>query len=234
MAMSYDPGRKKLLIFGCGALLCIVLAVILWSSQRPDVTSGSEQDRIDAVTQIAAERLAGARRSLARAVKDESPRVRRAAIISLAQMVQPEDRNAIEEAISDNDPTVRAVAAECLGRFNDAKAAAKLSAVAESAQEDKSVRKAALRGLVPCDAPIAVVTLIEIAGDESIPNEVRLQAGKSMLAKAGGKLNPDRRPENRALWRDLVQRLKNDKRTRDKYSAAGVKLVNHPDHIVTD
>jgi HEAT repeat protein len=222
-----------------------VLAVVLWSTGRPDVTSGSEQQRAAAVIRIANQRPLGARDSLSTAAQDESPIVRRAAIVGLTQMMASEgrpviekdrpvvekDRLVIEKAVRDKDSIVRAVAAESLGKFNDAPATAELIRLLET-DPDASVRIAALRGLVDCDDPRAIVAMVETAGKDA-SYEIRLQAGRSALRKAGGRLLPDRNPDNDVLWRELIQLLKSDKRIRLAYAAAGATLIDHPEDAVT-
>jgi len=208
-----------------------VLAVVLWSSGRPDVTSGTEQDRAAAVIRVATQRPIGARDSLATAAQDESPIVRRAAIVGLTQMMGSEDRPVVENAVRDKDAGVRAVAAESMGQFNDAPATGELIRLLET-DPDESVRIAALRGLVDCDDPRAIVAMVETAGKDA-SRDIRFQAAKSALRKAGGRLLPGRNPDNEALWRDQVQRMKNDQRIRRAYVAAGVPLVDHPEDIVT-
>ena len=107
MAMSLGSGNNRFLVVlaiilaGAG-----ILAVVLWSTGRPDVTSGTEQDRAAAVVRIAGQRPLGARNSLSTAVQDESPIVRRAAIVGLTQMMAPEDRPVIEKAVDGKDAGV--------------------------------------------------------------------------------------------------------------------------------
>ena len=230
MALSTIPARKKLFLLGGLGVIGVVtvIIVLLCGVGEPDLPGDTEQERVQALARTSS------KSTLASAAENKSPRIRMAAMVRLTQVMDAEDRPIIEKAITDESPDVRALAAESLGQFNDAEATRKLAAIAASTKEDAKVRQAALRGLVPCEAPQAVVTLIEVAADESAPNKVRFQAGKSALAKAGGKLNPDRRPENKALWRDLIQRLKNDQRVRRAYGDAGVKLVDHSNDIVTD
>jgi len=230
MAMSLGPGNNRFLV-GLAIILAGagVLAVVLWSTGRADVTSGSEQDRAAAVIRIAGQRPLGARDSLSTAAQDESPFVRRAAIVGLTQMMDPADRPVIEKAVQDKDAGVRAIAAESLGTFNDAPATEELIRLLET-DPDESVRMAALRGLVDCEDPRAIVAMVETASKDA-SYEIKLQAGKSALRKAGGRLLPGRNPNDDVLWRDLVQRLKNDSRIRQAYAAAGVTLVNHPEDI---
>lgn len=230
MSASLGSSNKKfflglaIIIGGAG-----VLALVLLFFGRPDVTSGSEQDRAAAVASIASQRPLGARDSLSTAAEDQSPYVRRAAIVGLTQMMEPVDRPVIEKAVQDKDAGVRAVAAESLGTFNDAPATEELIRLLET-DPNESVRMAALRGLVDCDDPRAIVAMVETAGKD-VSYDIKLQAGKSALRKAGGRLLPGRHPNDDVLWRDLVQRLKNDSRIRQAYAAAGVTLVNHPEDI---
>jgi hypothetical protein len=73
--------------------------------------------------------------------------------------------------------------------------------------------------------------MVETAGKDT-SYEIKLQAGRSALRKAGGRLLPDRNPGDDVLWRDQIQRMKNDQRIRRAYAAAGVPLINHPEDIV--
>jgi len=230
MAVSLGSGNNRFFI-GLAIILAGagILAVVLWSIGGPDVTGGSEQDRAAAVIRIAAQRPLGAKDSLATAAQDASPIVRRAAIVGLTQIMDSEDRPVIAKAIGDKDATVRAVAAESLGQFNDAPATGELIRLLET-DPDESVRMAALRGLVDCEDPRAIVAMVETAGKDA-SYEIKLQAGKSALRKAGGRPLPGRTPDNDVLWRDLVQRLKNDSRIRQAYAAAGVALIDHPEDI---
>jgi len=231
MAMSLGSGNNRFLV-GLAIILAGagVLAVVLWSTGRPDVTSGSEQDRAAAVARIAGQRPLGARDSLSTAAQDESPMVRKAAIVGLTQMMDAQDRPVIERAVQDKDAGVRAVAAESLGQFNDAPSTGELIRLLET-DPDESVRIAALRGLVDCDDPRAIVAMVETAGKDA-SYEIKLQAGRSALRKAGGRLLPDRNPGDDVLWRDQIQRMKNDQRIRRAYAAAGVPLIDHPEDMV--
>ncbi|GEM_PF-2378185 len=227
MAVSLGSGNSRFRVV-LAIILAVVglLAVVLWITGRPDVTSGSEQDRTAAVIRISSQRPFGARDSLSTAAQDESPIVRRAAIVGLTQMMDPKDRPVIEKAVRDQDAGVRAIAAESLGKFNDAPATGELIRVLET-DRDESVRIAALRGLVDCDDPRAIVTMVETAG-KNASYEVKLQAAKSALRKAGGRLLPGRNPDNDVLWRELIQRLKRDQRIRLAYAAAGTQLIDNP------
>jgi HEAT repeat protein len=229
--MSLGSGNNRFLV-GLAIILAGagVLAVVLWSTGRPDVTSGSEQDRAAAVARIAGQRPLGARDSLSTAAQDESPMVRKAAIVGLTQMMDAQDRPVIERAVQDKDAGVRAVAAESLGQFNDAPSTGELIRLLET-DPDESVRIAALRGLVDCDDPRAIVAMVETAGKDA-SYEIKLQAGRSALRKAGGRLLPDRNPGDDVLWRDQIQRMKNDQRIRRAYAAAGVPLIDHPEDMV--
>jgi HEAT repeat protein len=230
--MSLGSGNNRfflglaIILAGAG-----VLAVVLWSTGRPDVTSGSEQQRAADVIRIGSQRPLGARDSLSTAAQDESPMVRKAAIVGLTQMMDTQDRPVIEKAVRDKDSIVRAIAAESLGKFNDAPATGELIRLLET-DPDASVRIAALRGLVDCDDPRAIVAMVETAGKDA-SYEIKLQAGRSALRKAGGRLLPDRNPDNDVLWRELIQLLKSDKRIRLAYAAAGATLIDHPDDAVT-
>ena len=100
MAASSGSGNNR--VFAVLAIILAgagILAVVLWSTGRPDVTSGTEQDRAAAVIRIASQRPLGARDSLSTAAQDESPIVRRAAIVGLTQMMDSEDRPVIENAV---------------------------------------------------------------------------------------------------------------------------------------
>jgi len=235
MATSSGTIDHRLVVVLSIILLCAAVAgVIMFVSGSPDVTRGTPEQRAEAVIRVASERPAGAKSALVAATDDESPLVRRTALVGLTHMLDhKKDRPVIEKAVRDPDAGVRAIAAETLGQFNDAQATSELIRLLEDQNESESVQMAALRGLVHCDSPRAIVAMVEVAGRRDAPLEVRRQSLKSALRKAGGRLLPGRDPTNDRLWRDLIQRFKNDQRIRKAYAAAGVELVDHPDDIVT-
>jgi len=235
MAASSGAVDKRLVLVLLVGLICTAAATgIMFIAGGPDVTGGTPQQRAEAVIRIASERPIGARSAVVAATDDESPLVRRTALVGLTHMLDHEkDRSVIEKAVKDNDAGVRAIAAETLGQFNDAAATVELIRLLDDQNESESVQMAALRGLVNCDDPRAIVAMVEVASRPDAPLEVRRQSLRSALRKAGGRLLPGRDPTNDRLWRDLIQRIKNDQRVRRAYAAAGVKLVDHPDDIMT-
>jgi HEAT repeat protein len=234
MTMPIRVLDKRLVVAVSIVAICAVVAAIMFLSGEPDVTVGTPEQRVEAVVRLASERSSGAKNALLAATRDASPKVRRTALVGLSHMLDDEKvRPAIEKAIKDEDAGVRAIGAEALGQFNDGPATGELIGLLENESESESVRKAALRGLVNCDDSRAIVAMIELASRRDAPLEVRRQSLKSALRKAHGRLLPGRDPTNDRLWRDLIQRFKNDQRVRRAYAEAGVELVDHPEDIVT-
>ena len=88
-----------------------------------------------------------------------------------------------------------------------------------------------MRGLVRCDAPESVVTLLDRA-EHGASSEIKRIAMKGLLRKLGVRMSRDRDPTDGPGWRDLIQRWKQSRRIRAAYEAAGVLLVSRPQDLL--
>lgn len=194
---------------------------------RAEVSGGDPPERIAAIHEIAAERPWGAGKALAQAAaNDPSPQVRREAIAGLSHFLAPEHRAAVEKGTTDSDARVRAIAADTLGLYRDKAATDVLVQLIET-DRDEQVVQAALRGVVRCNDPRAIVMLLETA-DKGSSRAVKMVAMKGLLRWFRGRIPKDRDPRDKPRWRDLIQRWKGDSRVRAAYAAAGVELVQRP------
>ncbi len=216
-------------LVGAGLCAAIVGGVALLGGPG-DVADASEGDRVAAVSRLAASRSGGSASALERAADSDNVSVRRAAIAGLAHHARPSSREVVVRATKDDNASVRAVAADTLGQYKDARAADVLvKMIAKDPAE--SARLAAIRGLAKCDDPRAIVTLLELA-DSGESRAVRLQAMRFLVWKFKGNVRALRNPDDEAMWKDLIQRWKWDRRVRRAYAAAGVKIVDRPEDVV--
>ena len=161
------------------------------------------------------------------AVDDPAPEVRAEAVGALSHFLAPEHRGAVETCTADSEARVRAVAAETMGQFGDKAATGVLVKLAETDPAEQ-VARAALRGLVGCDDPRAIVTLLEMAGRGG-SRLTKITAMQSLLAKYKGRLLLERDdPDNAERWRALIERFKRMTIIKDAYAAAGVELRSRP------
>ena len=231
--MASGPLKTSNAIWMLVGVLAIggVAFVLMWSAASADVDEGGEEQRIASVQRIASTQPPGARAALARTARsDKSPRVRRTALISLGQIRTDQDREVFQESTRDEDDTIRAVAADTLGTYNDAEA---VTALLQLVKDDPSerVRIGALRGLARCEDPRAVVCLVQTA-EFARSLEIKRQAMRSLMRKFSANIRKMRNPADVPRWRDLIQRWKWDQRIRDAYAAAGADLVDRPEHIL--
>lgn len=230
------PGRKRSnhaqWIVALGVTAVVAAAAGYYGFRPATVPGGDPPERITAIRQIAAKRPTGAAKALAEAASDASPQVRREALAGLSHFPEPEHRAIVEKGTRDPDRRVRAIAANTLGAaFGDKPATTVLVKLVET-DRDEQVILASLRGLVRCDDPRAIVTLLETAADETRSRAVQMVAMKALLRKFGAGLSKKRDPDKKASWRDLIQRWKGYRRVRDAYAAAGVRLVDRPQDII--
>lgn len=213
--------------------LTVVLAAVAGyhALSSAEVTGDDPPDRIAAIRQITVNRPTGAGRALAQAATDSSPQVRREALAGLSHFPAPEHRAVVEKGTTDPDRRVRAIAANTLGVYGDRSAADLLVKLIETDKEEQVVQ-AALRGLVKCDDPRAIVALLETAADKDSSRAVKMVAMKGLLRKFGAGLSKKRDPDKEASWRDLIQRWKGYKRVREAYAAARMPLNDRPQDII--
>ena len=208
-------------------ILVVVIAVRFFTGGSPDISSGNASQRISAIHEIAVSGSADAGEMLARAAADDpSPKVRCEALAGLSHYLKPAHRELIRKSTKDADPGVRAVAADTLGLYADKSATADLVAIVKTEPEE-NVRQAALRGLVRCDDPKSIVTLMDRA-EHGAGREIKMIAMKGLLKKLGVRISRERDPSDGPGWRDLIQRWKWDRRIRKAYAAANERLVHRP------
>ena len=230
VAMSGISGKT---VWGAAAAVIVIaiLAAGLLTGDSPDVSSEDPSQRIAAIHKIAVNRSPNAGKTLARvAADDPSPKVRRVAMATLANFLEPAHRKLVRESTKDADAGVREVAVGTLGLYADKAAAADLIEIVKK-EPDEDVRKAALRGLVRCDDPMSIVTLLGRA-EHGATREIKLVAMKGLLRKLGVRMSRDRDPKNARGWRDLIQLWKQSRRIRKAYTAAGVRLVSRPQDLL--
>lgn len=234
MAPTGRPKKWVPIVLVLAFVACVAgTAIALYVSQGADVAGEAPGDRTAAIRRIAARRPPGARKALARAVSDPSPKVRREAHAALTHFIDredPADREVVEQGTRDADGSVRAVAADTLGLFRDGLAADVLVRLIQT-DPDKRVRLAAVRGLAKCDDPRSIAFLLETA-EEASSRDVRHEAMRFLMRQFGGNLRSSRDPRNVPAWKDMIQRWKRDQRVRQAYAAAGIKLVDRPQDIL--
>ncbi len=213
--------------------LTVALAAVAgYYALRPaEVTGDDPPDRIAAIREITVNRPVGAGKALAQAATDSSPQVRREALAGLSYFPADEHRAVVEKGTTDPDTRVRAIAANTLGVYGDESAANVLAKLIETDREEQVVQ-AALRGLVKCDDPRAIVALLETAADEGKSRAVKIVAMKGLLRKFNAKPPKKSDPDKEASWRDLIQRWKRYKPVREAYATAGARLVDRPQDII--
>ena len=231
VTMSGISGKTA---WGVAAIVVLIalIAVRYLTGGSPDVSSGDPSQRIAAIRKIAVTRSPDAGKTLAGVVaSDSSPKVRREALAGLSHFLKPAHRELIRKSSTkDADAGVRAIAADTLGLYADKAATADLIEIVKEEPEE-NVRQAALRGLVRCDDPKAIVTLLDRA-EHGATREIKLVAMKGLLRKLGVRMSRDRDPKNAPGWRDLIQLWKQSRRIRVAYEAAGERLVHRPQDIL--
>lgn len=221
--------KSKQVMLAAGAVVAIgAAAAYSIFLDEAEILGETPAERIAAIREMTVSRPRGAGKVLARvAINDSAPEVRAEAVGALGHFLAPEHRPAVVTCTADSEAHVRAVAAGTLGRFGDAEATDVLVTLAET-DPDEQVSHAALRALVACETPRAIVTLLEMSrygGSKS----TKITAMKALLAKFNGRLYEGRDdPDNPAQWRALVQRWKRLGPIRDAYAKAGVPLRERP------
>ena len=222
-------GGWKLPTMVAAAIVCCATAVglVLWASGEDRVEGSTPKDRVAAIGRLSSGNSPGASEALVRALDDPAPEVRRAAVAGMVRYIRPENRAAVEKAASDADGRVRAAAVSVLGLYRDAPAADKLADVAVDDPEEQ-VRIAALRGLAACPGPLSVVTLVEIA-EKGQSFNLKYQALVAAFEKCGARLQSRQRPDDPAVWEELVYQLKRLNRVQKAYAALGRPLNVRPE-----
>ncbi|MCP4375168.1 MAG: HEAT repeat domain-containing protein, partial [bacterium] len=202
---------KVIVGIGLGVVMILVIAIQFFSSGLPDVSSGTTEERISAIHTVAASGSKETARILAGVVSsDAPPAVRREALAGMVHHPEPNHRPAIKKSVKDASPAVREIAVSALSMYKDKDATADLIEVVREEPEER-VRHAALRGLVRCEDPTSIVTLLDRA-ENGDTNETKRIAMKGLLRKLGVRMSVDRDPKDGRGWRDLIQRWKESRR----------------------
>jgi len=229
--MANKSVLNKRMALLAGAALLAATAAVLYVAIAPPRLSGTPSERVAAIHKMAVDRPRGAGPVLADAAEnDPSAEVRGAAVGALSYFLEPEFRAAVVKCTADADARVRAVAAGTLGLYYDAEAADVLADMV-AGEDEEQVVLAALDALAACDAPMAIVALLE-AGAKGRGDEVRMVAMRSLLRKYEGKVPDKVSPSDERKWRDLLQRWRRFDKIKDAYAAAGVELIDRPGDII--
>jgi len=212
-------------------LLAVTAVCLYVGRSSPPTLSGDPSERIAAIYRMAVERPRGAGKVLARAAEsDPSAAVRQAAVGALVHFLEPEFRAAVVKCTGDENARVRAVAAGTLGRYGDGEAADVLAEMVARDGEEQVVL-AALNGLADCEAPMAIVALLETA-EKGHSDKVRMVAMRSLLRKYEGKVPDNVEPDDPKRWPDLLQRWRRFDQIKNAYAAARVELIDRPGDII--
>ena len=233
--MEHDAGTKLLrglvILAVIGGASAVGSYYLFGRAKMPQ--GGSEQQRVQAIDRLAVQQPSGTAEALAKAAEsDPSPEVRRTALAALTHVLKPDHRSVVEKSVQDPDKRVRAVAADTLSVYKDNAAAETLTRVAETDPEEE-VQLAALRALARCDAPRALVTLLDLA-EKGKTRTVKLTAMMSFMRKKGMRLGEDRDPDKPAAWNDLIQRWKRYQPVQAAYAAVREPLDYRPQEILSD
>ena len=220
-----------MLVYAAAAAGVIVLVWAgLMTFGRPEVTGQSPRERIIAISRLAGQKPRGAGKAIAEAARsDPDESVRQTAMISLGKFISPDLRGVVEAGTKDKSPAVRAAAAGTLARYGDNPAADRLR---ELWTKDKSerVRQAALAELARCEAPKAIVLLVE-AMERSDTVEGRLRAAQA-LAKKFKMDHQSLDPADLVQWRNFVETIKGSPAVAAAFESLSVPLTRHPEHLI--
>jgi HEAT repeat protein len=148
--------------------------------------------------------------------------------VGLGRFDSPDARQAVERALADPSPKVRAAAAGTLGLFGDQAAADKLGALAAS-QATPAERKASVLGLARCESERSIVWLLETA-EHTEDDSVKLAALRGLFKKLGMRY-VGAGPGNQAQWLDSVELTKGFPQVKQAYIQAGRPLERHPENL---
>ena len=215
--------------------VCVVLAaagaagsLLAISACSAKVTGKTASDRKAAVCDIADKQPSGAVEALVvTAGQDREAEVRQAAVVGLGRFDCPEARQAVERALADPSPNVRAAAAGTLGLFGDQAAADRLGALAAS-KAPIDERKASVLGLARCESQRSVMWLLETAEKATDP-ELQLAAIRELYKKLGLRYL-GAGPGSQPRWLEHIEMTKDFPQVQQAYLQAGRILERHPEN----
>ena len=180
-------------------ILLVLITIQFFGTGDPDPSAGDVPQRITAINEIASNGSTDAGEKIALAgIKDPSPRVRCAAMVSLRKFAIPKIRTAIEQGTQDDVARVRAAAAVTLGKYNDKKAVKRLAELLTDDKDDE-VRLAAALALARQKSRESTEKLVSAMKSNSSP-AVQKQSLLLILQGTGVKLSPEPDPRNAKLW----------------------------------
>jgi len=223
----------KVVLVAAAAVLVAAAAVAMFGLYfgSAEVSGKTASDRVQAVCRLTDDRPSGAVSALVRAVEgDAEAAVRQAAVVGLGRFDGPDARQAVERAMEDPSPRVRAAAAGTLGLFGDPAAADRLGALAAS-EATLAERKASVLGLARCESDRSIVWLLETAEHTADP-VVKLAAIRELYAKLGMRYL-SAGPANHPRWLDYIELTKDFPKVKQAYLQAGRTLERHLENLHT-
>lgn len=203
-----------------GLLAVAAIALVAYAAPRlggsAAVTGTTSAERVESINRLGREQ--GAAAKLAElASNDGDVAVRRTAIAALATYRRVEDRGIFEKALTHEDASVRAVAAQAVGGYG-VESVAVLTAIAKD--PDSQVRLGVVTGLCQTGRGPGLATLLTMMAQDRDP-AVRFQALKAIEAVSNVKYLevPDPRDEKR--WAALVQKVSGNSWVREQLAKEG-------------
>ena len=216
------------------AIAAIAVVVVVTGAGRARITGSTPRERIKSICRLADTRPWGAGDVLAKAAVEESEvRVRQAALVALARIVQPKYRAVVEQCTGDASPAVRASAVATLGRYADAASADRLGELVAT-DPDSTVRRAAVTGLGRNPDARATVWLVEAVekNDRPMVQFVAIQEAYRRLGMRYIGEEPDRVPDWPKQAAIIAEYLKEFPAVGKAYKEARQPLVRRPEHRV--
>ncbi len=197
---------KLACLLGVSVATLLVLVAQRFGSTAA-VRGNTPAARINAISRLTGERPAGAPAAIANAVADPDAQVRRAALLSLATFVRPEDRTIVERALQDSDNSVRAAAAQTLGCYG-LQSVPRLAALAQD--PDPQVRAGVVAGLGRTGRGPGMAVLVQMMSRRGDP-DIQLQALHAIeaICKIRYAEVPD--PRNEELWAAQVDKVRRNR-----------------------
>ena len=218
-----------------GAVLALtvgVVALLAGFGSRAQVSGGTPKERIAAIYDLARRRPRGTFDALAAAATgDSDAEVRRVATGALMQVAPVEARDTFVQCATDRAPKVRLMAVKALGACGDGPAAEALMQRFRS-DDSAEVRRAALDALSRCDQPAAIVLLLQTAENDRADRQDRIRALAALARRLSCRVTKVHRPENTAMWRNLIERFKHSEAVASAYAEMDVPLIHHPGDLL--
>jgi len=215
-----DRDTTRWIVTGVAALVVVgAVAGVAAFSARARVTGETVEERIDSIGMIADDRPWGAGDALAEAAAGEdSPAVRRAALIGLGRLADSDYRPVIDEASRHEDPQVRGAAASALGFFGDEVTLSRLGEMVAD-DDNERVRMEALEGLGRSPARKATALLF-LAMEKNDNPKVQVKALHVLLRRLSAAHSSPPRPGTQK-WHGLVEFIRQVKPVAEALKSIG-------------